>query len=692
MLIIAEKPELALAIAKAYSSSPRKSNNSYYDCGQTKITWCYGHMLALCDPEDYDPKYEKWSMEDLPIPIPRPWKKKVIKGSERQVNIILKMIGDAKTIIHAGDPDEEGQLIVDELLILAGKGRTQGKPIKRLLINDNNLKSVKKALANLQDNSKFRGLFYMAEARSVADQSFGYNLSRAYTLAANSKKTLSLGRVQTPILGLIVRRDLEKANHKKSYYYTLKSEFTFSGMTMTANYLFRDTDPVDGHKRVIDPNFFEKIATSIHHQKAIIQAKKQENKIQNAPLPYNLLKLQADCSDLLNISMDETLAITQVLRTKYELITYNRSTSEYLNEERHNEAPYVLNAIKRNLSEYTDKVNQADPKIKSRAFDDKKVDSHHAIIPTETVMDLDLTVLTQKERGVYELIARQYLAQFYGPYQYEQTRLLIRCENYLFVATSNKPLKPGWKILYTEATPEEVDDQNDDENKIVETINVTDLSSIMEKTEGHNSHAEVMKNETRPKPHYTEKTLLQDITRVAKYVKDEKLKKVLIERDKDKKGEHGGIGTPATRSEIVKTLIKRGFIEKKGRTLKSTLLGQDFYHALPDSVKYPDMTAIWHEQQLGIKNGTMKTEDFLTYLEQFVAKEIQALKTNPDYIKTFSEITDNQEKEASKYQCPKCQSNLIKRKGKNGLFWACTGYPNCKETFKNGRNKPVIAT
>ena len=191
MLIIAEKPELAAAIAAAFPKA-HKVANSYYDCGQTKITWCYGHMLALKDPEEYDPKYAKWSMEDLPIRAVIPWHKKVIEGKEKQVSNILKLI--------------------DEVIHFAGK-RTQGKPIKRLLVNDNSLKAVQKALAKLKDNRQFKGMSDAAEARSVADQLFGYNMTRAYTLASKSRSKipLSVGRVQTPILGLIVRRDLEKA-------------------------------------------------------------------------------------------------------------------------------------------------------------------------------------------------------------------------------------------------------------------------------------------------------------------------------------------------------------------------------------------------------------------------------------------------------------------------------------------------
>lgn len=340
-VIIAEKRELALAIAKGITSNFQEKDKSYFQCGSTKVIWCSGRMLELYNPEDYDKKYAKWNMQDLPIPIMLPVKKKVIPGKQKQVNLIIKFIEEAKTIINAGDIDEMGQLIIDEVIALAGSKRTQGKKIQRILVNDNSLKTVKKALSNLQDNSKFKGLYLMAESQSIADQCFGFNLSRAYTLASKSKNTMSVGRVQTPILGLIVRRDLERLNHNKSYYYTLDAQFQFNEIECKAQYLFKEGDPLDDNKHIVDPEFLKKIANAIRDQAAIIANKKLEDKQVSPPLPYSLLKLQADCSDILGINMQDTLDITQDLRTKYELITYNRSTCEYLSEEQYLESPSV---------------------------------------------------------------------------------------------------------------------------------------------------------------------------------------------------------------------------------------------------------------------------------------------------------------------------------------------------------------
>lgn len=729
MLIIAEKPELAKAIAAAFTTQPKRIANAYFDCGiangmSVKITWCFGHMLALKDPEDYDPKYKKWSMHDLPI-IMIPWSKKPIEDKKVQLKAILALIKTAKVIVHAGDPDDEGQLLVDEIIDFANtQTAITAKSIKRLLINDNNVSVVKKALASMKDNTHYKGLSNSAEARSVADQLYGYNMTRAYTLSANSGGVLSIGRVQTPILGLVVRRDLENESHQKSFYYDIEAIFKFDMpnnkninqdiIETKARYLLKPSDNVDEKKRLLDRAAVEILAKDIYQQKARIKNIKTDNKQQAAPLPYNLLKLQMDCSRKYGLNADVVQNITQVLREKHKLITYNRSDCEYLNDEHHVDAGYVLAAIAATAVIFAGIIKKADPALKSRAFNNAKVTAHHAIIPTQT--SVNINILTQDEARVYQLIARQYIAQFFPIRTYEETKIIIQCpvdkidkiDNLannsknatLFEARSILAINDGWKILYKNDT-----DNKDVGKDVVDCQNNLALLTINQL--GINTKATVLDKETRPKPLYTRDTLLGDLSRVAKYIKDDKLRQLLLDKDKGKSGEHGGIGTPATRAAIISGLFERGFLIDKGKFVISTPLAREFYTALPDQAKYPDMTALWHEQQKLISEGKLSVLEFIKGMNAYIATQIANVKINK--IKIISQANFNLSKgnanfkasssENSKitptksakiYACTSCGSNLRKIQGKDAFFWGCTAYPACKKTYKNGRDKPVL--
>lgn len=720
MLIIAEKPDLAKAIAAAFTDRPKRIDNAYFECGQTKITWCFGHMLALKDPVDYDPKYKKWLMSDLPI-VMIPWSKKPIADKKKQLATIISLIKAANTIVHAGDPDDEGQLLIDEILEYAGPKAIAGKPIKRLLINDNNVNVVKKALATMKDNAHYRGLSLSAEARSVADQLYGYNMSRAYTLSANSGSVLTVGRVQTPILGLVVRRDLENESHQKSFYYEVDARFKFNAGTADqpdiletkGRYLVKPTDNIDDRKRLLDPEAVKKIVTEITGQKTIVKNKKTEKKQQPAPLPYNLLKLQMDCSRKFGLNADLVLEITQSLREKHKLITYNRSDCEYLNDEHHVDAADVLAAIAQTAPLFAGIIKKANPALKSRAFNNAKVTAHHAIIPTQA--SVDINVLTQNEANVYQLIARQYIAQFFPVRTYEETKVLLECplqNGHLFEAKSILPIAEGWKVLY----------KNDTDNKDVGTDEVdspNNLAVLTLNQIGKNTSAAVLQKETKPKPLYTRASLLGDLSRVAQYIKNDKLRQLLLDKDKGKSGEHGGIGTPATRASIIQGLFDRKFLADKGKAVVSTPLGREFYAALPDQAKYPDMTALWHEQQTAISQGQLSIMEFIQGINTYIASEIENVKAQPIKIVSTQSTDSIGSNRAGKYPskstssknsgaasksensssgaesntvhaCPSCGSNLRKIKGKDGFFWGCSGYPECKKTFKNGRDRPML--
>ncbi|EOS1694667.1 DNA topoisomerase 3 [Escherichia coli] len=668
-LVIAEKPELAKAIVEGLGGGSRK--DGYYECGSDRVTWCYGHMLALLDPEDYDERYANWNMADLPI-VHIPWRKKPSgdAGAKAQFKTILSLLKQAKSVVHAGDPDDEGQLLVDEILEYANCRL----PVQRLLINDNNVKIVRRQLAAMRDNREFAGLSAAAEARSVGDQLYGFNITRLYTLAARAKGyqgLLSVGRVQTPILGLVVRRCRENAAHQKAYYYLVNGQFEVEGIQFPARYQVADGDPVDEKGRLSNKEHAEGIAAAVSGQPARIVSVTTKAKEAAAPLPYNLLKLQMDASRKFGFKPDQVKDITQALREKHKLITYNRSDCEYLSEEQHGDAPGVLAAIAQTAPMLAAAAQRANPTIKSRAFNSSKVSAHHAIIPTESTADL--SKLTDAEQKIYLLIARAYVAQFWPKHLYDQTDVLAQVGDHRFGVRSNVTTSPGWKILYkNDAGNEDLEGDADDIEQ--------DLRKLRDGQAGTCTDAKAEQQETKPQPLYTMESLLSDLTRVAKYIRDDRLRKILIEKDKGKQGEHGGIGTPATRDSIIATLFERGYLVEKGKHIVSTPTGEELYDALPDTARYPDMTALWHEQQKAIQAGERDTLSFVNELMEYISAEVANIKENGLSMKIDT------------HPCPSCGKPLrrIKKKDKNEYFWGCTGFADgCKFACDDKGGKPV---
>lgn len=664
-LFIAEKPDLARAICTGLGGRfIRKNGYHQHPITNDTVTWCYGHMLALKDPEDIDPIYQYWKMEQLPIPPFLPAKRKIPKDKKEQVKIIGELIKQADTIVHAGDPDEEGQLLIDELL----RYFNNTKPVLRVLINDNTEAVVKKALANLKPNQDFEYLGYKAESRTIADQLFGYNITRAYSLSEQAKtgkrETKHIGRVQTPILGLVVRRDRENASHKKAFYYVVQGNFSFNGLSFTAKYQPKTDDPTDDKGRLIDKNFAQNLATILTGKPTQISLCQTTHKTEPAPLPYNLLKLQQDASRQFGLKPDAVMKITQILREKHKLITYNRSDCQYLSDEQFSDVANVIKAINQTLPKSDSVCSKASPNQKGRAFNSAKVSAHHAIIPTTEKANWE--GLNQDEQNIYRIIARSYLAQFYPPYEYDETKISLDVitdnKTYQFNATARMDTAIGWKWLYST-------DKTNLETQIDDDTQAHDLRNLSSGVDGICEQAISTEQETKPPALYTMTTLLGDLTRVAKYVKDPNLAQVLKDKDKDKQGEHGGIGTPATRSSIVNHLFERGYLTEKGKSIISTPKGQALYDLLDDLVRYPDMTAIWEEQQRHIKNQN-DVNVFINQMQQDIispiVKKIQAHYTPPKR----EDLSNNP-------PCPKCGRPLrqFTSKYKKGEFyWSCTGF------------------
>lgn len=667
-LFIAEKPSLAKAIFEGLGGSPStKMTNGCYTIGDDKITACFGHMLELFEPDDYDEKYKVWKLEDLPIKSTFPPKMKIKPESEQRLNIIFKLIKEADEIINACDADSEGQKICDDILTYVDNK----KPVKRILVSDLNLKPVQKALANLQPNDKFKGLGLSALARSVGDQLFGYNLTRAYTLQGLNQGfygVLNVGRVASATIGLINSRTLANKNHSESFYYDLIAQFESSKGTFSAKLLPTDNDIIDDKKRIIDQANASSIKDGFMAESVVIEALTKPEK-KSSPLPFNLSTLQQTCAKKWGYSAEKTLEIAQSL---YEsrVLTYPRSDCRYLSDEHLDSREGIFEAIKKTFPHLVNAVDEADLKLKHKAFDAEKITAHHAICPTEKSGEFN--DFSEAEKNVYELVVNNFIALFYPESIRNKTKVVINNNEHSYVATQSVIVDHGWESLFKSDIEQEKDLEGLDLSLIKKGDSVTGLS------------VDIQKKKTNPPKYFVESTLLAAMTRAAKFIEDPNLRKILELKDKDNSAESGSIGTEATRAGILDKIAKNTnlieVVEEKGykeKVWKTTQQGQDFCAVLPKEIIAPDTSAVWSEKQKLIEQGKMSVPEFLEYLDDYIKERVAEVK------KDGINITPNME------NCPNCKIGFIgQRKGVNGLFWACNNHPECKSSFPDLNGKP----
>lgn len=649
-LIIAEKPELGRAIAAAIDGNGKEVRGVIRK-QNVIITWAYGHLLRLCEPDEYDAKYKKWKKEDLPICFEN-WKLVPDGNKKDRVEQIMALMQECDQIIHAGDPDDEGQFLIDEILEYA----QNEKPVKRVYINDNTPANIKKAFHDLIDNDdRLRAVGKSAYARAVADYVVGINYSRLFSLLLR-RKGMSVGRVQSPTLGLIVMRDEAIDNHVKQKYYELHTEGHIQEPDTQIGFQLKPkSDLLDDGKHILHRNIMEDIERDIMskpEKKVKIDEKFMDVK---PPLPFNLAKLQAHMNARFGFDLSKTDQITQTLRDRYQAITYNRSDSQYLKEEHFQEAdkvlPHVMNKLNENYP--------VDYKLHSECFNDKYVTAHHAIIPT--MSDFNIAQLLPDERKVYEEICRYYIMQFLPPIRKRQLTAIIKTEYGDLRATSTYVLDEGYKKYFT---PEKEDSQEEEEDD-----SRFDLPKGTYPIQLVSS--EIQEKETNPPKRYTQASLIRDMTSIAKYVQDKEIKDILKKKDKDKKGENGSIGTSATRSQIVETLIKRRYVEMKGKNIISTQLGKDFYHLLPEEIKKPDLTAKWWVIQEDIKEGNA---DVKTLVDSVLEAFVPHLKKDYSKLRVSGEVELDDDREAVGI-CPVCGNKIVE----NSKGFGCVNYRNgCK--------------
>ncbi|HEC9135861.1 TPA: DNA topoisomerase 3 [Salmonella enterica subsp. enterica serovar Ohio] len=646
-LFIAEKPAVANDIVKALGGDFTRKDG-YFESGTDIVTNCFGHIIESQPPENYNPAYKLWSLQTLPLKL-FPVKYQPKESSAHQVKTILELLkrGDVTEIVHAGDPDDEGQLLVDEVLEYA----RNTKPVKRVLINDNTLPAVKKALANLKDNRDFKGMSLKALARSVADAVYGFSMTRAYTIPAKARGyqgVLSVGRVQTPVLGLIVKRTRAHQSHDASVYYTMTGHFVRGNDVFTASWKPGEFAPLID-KRLIDRAWAYGTASNLEGKRATVEAAAVDDKETAAPLPFNLLRLQRWVIKKYKLTAQKVQDITQTLKDTHKAITYNRSDCSYLSDEQFNSAPATLAALKGILNPNFD----IDATRKSKAFDNSKVTAHTAIIPTNNVPDLNR--LSNDERNVYMEIVNLYAAQFMPRKTYKEASIAIKNGDESFVIRAKKTTNNGFEALIGSDGEDDFDEDsaNDGDNSVFEL-----LSKIRTGEQLTTNKVIVNEKKTTPPPLFTESSLLGALVRVADYVTNPEIKKLLKEKDKDKKDEHGGIGTPATRAAILETLKKRNYITVEKGKLIPTETGYALFDSLPDNAVNPDMTALWSEKQTAIENGELSVEQFIN--ELYSELEGLVAEANVDNLKVEPRAVAGQAQRLES-PCPNCGKDIVIR-------------------------------
>ncbi len=670
-LFIAEKPSVAKAIAGELGET--KKGRGFIQCGEDTITWCFGHMFEQAGPDEYTPDdvprlangKKQWRVEELPI-IPETWIETEKEDAKEQLAVIAGLLPRASEIVNAGDPDREGQLLIEE--VLEHYGNTA--PVRRFWTSGQDSVSVQRALASLKDNREYKGFAEAARARGRADWLIGMNFSRAYTLRAargGSRALLTVGRVQTPTLALVVGRDREIEAFKPIPFYTIKAAFKHEAGSFVGTWNAKEDQPgLDSEGRLIDAGEADKLVGLVSGQPGQVVAYTQEPKKKNQPHAYSLADVTAAASARFGYSGEDVLTVCQALYETHKLTSYPRTDCAYLPEAQHADAPRVLAAIRKVNPELAGLVDGADPRIKSKTWDDSKVTAHHGIVPT--MHEGNRGALNEQERNIYELIVRAYLAQFYPVHEYLSTTIAVDVDGERFEASGKVVTRNGWRDVY--ADPEEEAEGADEKEQALPAMKQGDDVQCLK----------AMRQDTKTKPpsRFTEGTLTRAMENIHKFVADAEHKKLL--RDGD------GIGTPATRSAIIAELRRRGFLETKGKALISTALGRSLVDALPEVVKSPVLTALYERVLKGIEQGESSMGDFMAKQESFVREQVAAANNGAVRIAGAKEAP----KVSEIHKCMACGKGLVRRTGKkkSTFFWSCSGYPDCKQTYPDVKGKP----
>lgn len=619
-LYIAEKPSMARAIAEAFGAYQKQQGYLQLANGD-KVSWCLGHLLGQAEPEAYDPLFKSWRLEHLPI-VPAQWKLVAKTQSKAQLKILTQLMKEAAELVHAGDPDREGQLLVDEVLHYSKVSQTKLKQTKRLLLNDLTPAAVRQALEQLKLNTDFAPLSQSALARSRADWLYGINLTRAYTLHGQKQGyqgVLSVGRVQTPVLGLVVQRDLHIEHFVSRDFYQVKAHLTGADWPFTA--IWQPSEACEPYQdeegRVLNRDLAELVQRKTSFHSAVVEQVQQLPKKHYAPLPFSLSALQIEAAKLYGMTAQQVLDTCQQLYERHQLITYPRSDCRHLPEQQLRQSAAVCQAIVANSPELVDMQQQADLTVRSKAWDDSKITAHHAIIPTDK--KLKSASLSSSEAKLYWLIARQFLWQFFPAFCYLEQQALIKIAGGLFKAQARQVQSLGWKMFYKASQKEPQDDDQDEQQSLPPLTKGQQLQS---------GQSELLAKQTQPPAYFTDATLLAAMTGISRFVTDPELKRILKET--------AGLGTEATRAGILELLFKRGYLQRQGKQIRASQLGRVFIQSLPERITAPDLTALWEAQLEQICHQQQNYQQFMQQLEPEISSLVQQAQVSAAIAKTAS--------------------------------------------------------
>ncbi|GAA4846531.1 DNA topoisomerase 3 [Algivirga pacifica] len=662
-LCIAEKPSVAKEIARILGANQRK--DGYFEGNGYWVSWTFGHLCTLKEPDDYDPSLKRWDLLTLPI-IPVRFAIKVMddSGVKKQFNTLKTLINKATEVINCGDAGQEGELIQRWVLHEAGCN----KPVKRLWISSLTEEAIRDGFQNLKDGSEFDLLYAAGSSRAIGDWLLGINATRLYTLKYGGyKQVLSIGRVQTPTLALMVDRHKTIENFTPETYWELKTKYRDVVFTARGEQL----DEYGGEEgKLKDKEKADALVASLQGKPfEIVSFTKKKGK-ETPPKLFDLTSLQVSCNKRFGFSADQTLKLAQSLYEK-KVLTYPRVDTTHLPNDIYPEIPKILGALTKFQEEVAPLRGQKIRKSK-KVFDDKKVTDHHAIIPTK----VPARGLNHNEQAVYDLVARYFIAAFYPDCIVSKTEVEGKVEEILFKVSGKQILEDGWRVLFKkEAEAAQKKKKEEDEEQV--------LPDFKKGEQGPHDPFLKEKVTTPPKP-YTEATLLRAMETAGKQVDDEELRDLMKEN---------GIGRPSTRAAIIETLLRRKYIEKQRKNLHPTPMGVQLIDTIKnDLLKSAELTGIWEKKLREIEDGDYKVQDFMAEMKEMVTEVVQSVKYDrtartivpaaaPDK-PTASTSKGTKEKKPTTSQqlsCPKCKTGKIV---KGSTAFGCTGWKDGSCDFK----------
>lgn len=627
-LVLAEKPSVARDIARVLGCH-QKGDGCII--GQKYIiTWALGHLVTLADPDAYDEKYKRWELEDLPM-LPEKMKLVIIKQTSKQYRAVSALMKrpDVSSLVIATDAGREGELVARWIMMKAH----WKKPTYRLWISSQTDKAIKDGFANLKPAKDYDNLYYSAQARAEADWLVGLNVTRALTCKYNA--SLSAGRVQTPTLALIVQREEEIQAFQPKDYFSVQA--VFKGFNAT----FRDSK---NNTRFSDRAFAEKIAESIKGKNGTVKKLEKSLKKKAPPAAYDLTELQRDANKKYGYSAKQTLAFMQSLYEYHKVLTYPRTDSRYITDDIVATIPERLRAMA--VGPYQQQAMKlARGKIETKYIvNNAKVSDHHAIIPTE--QSPNLAKLSYDERNIYDLVVRRFMAVLSEPYEYDEVKVLIDIEGHSFHAKGTTPVKVGWKEFYGNSIDDEEDTEAENKSQ--------DLPVLREGMSLPLLNTKIINGKTRPPARYTEATLLSAMENPVKQIEDKNLQAVIRTTS--------GLGTPATRADIIEKLFDNFSIERVGKEIHPTAKGKQLIKIVPPDLKSAELTAKWEQELQNISKGTANMKKFIGQMRDYSTSLVSMVITsNAQY------THDN----ATKDKCPVCGKYLLEVNGKKGKMLIC---------------------